>query len=98
MKKHEHYRHGGFDGALADVYYNANAPLPALYSPTKLQSGIVAKFSKKMGAHGVTSTLGWVKHIRHESIEYTTEKDSVSRLRKYPTAKSTPQWRDALSA
>jgi hypothetical protein len=26
-------------------------PVPALYSPTKLQSGIVAKFSKKSGAH-----------------------------------------------
>ena len=77
MKKQEHYKHGGFEGALANVYYNANAPLPAMYSPSKLQSGIVAKFSKKMGAHGVTSTLGWVKHIRHESIEYTTEKDSV---------------------
>jgi len=24
--------------------------------------------------------------------------ESLNRLRKYPTAKSTPQWRDALSA
>ena len=55
MKKHQHYSHGRFDGAVADVYYNANTPVPALYSPAKLQSGIVAKFSKKMGAHGLGS-------------------------------------------
>jgi hypothetical protein len=55
----------GFDGAMADVYYDANAPVPALYSPAKLQSGIVAKFSKKIRrAHGLTTTLGWIKHIR----------------------------------
>ena len=77
MKKHEHYKHGGFDGAMADVYYDANAPLPALYSPTKLQSGIVAKFSKTMAAHGLTTTLGWIKGTRQDSIEYTTEKGSV---------------------
>ena len=77
MKKHEHYKHGGFDGAMADVYYDANAPLPALYFPTKLQSGIVTKFSKTMAAHGLTTTLGWIKGTRQDSIEYTTEKDSV---------------------
>ena len=77
MKKHEHYKHGGFDGAMADVYYDANAPLPALYSPTKLQSGIVTKFSKTMAAHGLTTTLGCVKGVRQGSIEYATEKDAV---------------------
>ena len=77
MDKREHFKHGGFDGAMADVYYDANAPLPALYSPTKLQSGIVAKFSKKSGAQRLTTTLGWIKHIRNYSIEYATEKDSV---------------------
>jgi len=69
MKKHQHYSHGRFDGAVADLYYNANAPVPALYSPAKLQSGIVAKFSKKMGAHGLTTTLGWIKRIQQDSIE-----------------------------
>ena len=77
MKKHEHYKHGGFGGAMADVYYDANAPLPALYSPNKLQSGIAAKFSKKMAAHGLTTTLGWIKGIRQHTIEYATAKDSA---------------------
>ena len=77
MDKREHFKHGGFDGAMADVYYDANAPLPALYSPAKLQSGIIAKFSKKIGTHGLGTTLGWVKSVRQNSIEYITTRDSV---------------------
>lgn len=52
-------------------------PCRPLHSSAKLQSGIVTKFSKKMGAHGLTTTLGWIKGVREDSIEYASEKASV---------------------
>ena len=74
---------------------------PADKSQVAAPATIELKFSETLVPQFSAANLimtGMPGMPNHGAMKVSASVSGASRLRKYPTAKSTPQWRDALSA